>query len=87
MPLKSILQSPTGSYEWTRVLGALGVLVYILLANLFEAWSILHDHKAFDITAYCLAFPTGLGAAIAAIGVASGAKDKAMAQAQATGSA
>lgn len=80
----NILRGIGGDFEITRVLGAAGVAVYIVAANGFEAWEVFHLAKAFDITAYCLAFPTGLGAAIAAVSTAAGFKDKAVAAAQVT---
>lgn len=80
----NILRGIGGELEITRVLGASGVAVYIVAANGFEAWEVFHLAKTFDITAYCLAFPTGLGAAIAAVSAAAGFKDKAVAAARVT---
>jgi hypothetical protein len=78
----NILKGVNGSYEFTRVLGAAGVAIYIVAANGFEAWTIFGQSKPFDVVAYCAAFPTGLGVAIAAIATAAGQKDKAVAAAQ-----
>lgn len=80
----NILRGIGGDFEITRVLGAAGVAVYIVAANGFEAWEVFYLAKAFDITAYCLAFPTGLGAAIGAVGFTAGQKDKAVATAKVT---
>jgi hypothetical protein len=80
--ITNILRGIGGEFEWTRVFGAAGVAIYIIAANGFEAWTIFYQGKPFDVTAYCLAFPTGLGAAIAAIATAAGQKDKAVASAQ-----
>jgi hypothetical protein len=70
--ITNILRGIGGEFEWTRVFGAAGVAIYIIAANGFEAWTIFYQGKPFDVTAYCLAFPTGLGAAIAAIATAAG---------------
>jgi len=80
--LVNILKGVNGSYEFTRVLGASGVAVYIIGAHVFEAYTIFGQGKPFDVVAYCAAFPTGLGVAIAAIATAAGQKDKAVAAAQ-----
>jgi hypothetical protein len=80
--ITNVLKGIGGEFEWTRVFGAAGVAIYIVAANGFEAWTVFYQGKAFDVTAYCLAFPTGLGAAIAAIATAAGQKDKAVASAQ-----
>jgi hypothetical protein len=80
----NILRGIGGEFEITRVLGASGVAVYIVGAHIFEAYTVWGLGKPFDITAYCLAFPTGLGTAIAAVGLTAGQKDKAVATAKAT---
>lgn len=80
--IANTLKGITGQFEITRVLGAIGVAIYIVAANGFEAWTIFGQGKAFDVVAYCAAFPTGLGIAIAVISEAAGRKDKAVAAAQ-----
>jgi hypothetical protein len=80
--IANVLKGVSGQFEWTRVFGAVGVAIYIIAANGFEAWTVFYQGKAFDVTAYCLAFPSGLGVAIAAIATAAGQKDKAVASAQ-----
>jgi hypothetical protein len=82
MNITNILKGVGGEYESTRVLGAFGVIVYIIIANglmLYQCWYL---QKPFDITAYCLAFPAGLGTAIAAVGITAGVKDRNVAAAQ-----
>jgi hypothetical protein len=80
----NLLRGITGEFEITRVLGAGGVAIYIVGAHVFEAYTVWGLGKPFDITAYCLAFPTGLGTAIAAVGFTAGQKDKAVATAKVT---
>lgn len=82
MNISNVLKGVGGQFEWTRVFGAVGVAIYIIAANGFEAWTVFYQGKPFDVTAYCLAFPSGLGVAIAAIATAAGQKDKAVASAQ-----
>lgn len=84
MQITDILRGPGGNHEFTRVLGAAGVAVYILAANVFEAWTIWGQGKSFDVVSYCAAFPTGLGVAIAAVATAAAHKDKTAAVAQVT---
>lgn len=85
MSISTIFKGANGEFENVRTLGVIGVLAYIICANLFQAWMIFKLHKDFDITAYCLAFPTGLGTAIAAIGLTAGKKEQQVAAAKATG--
>jgi len=82
MTISNILKGVTGEFEITRVLGATGVGIYIVAANAFEVWNMARG-SAFDVVAYCAAFPTGLGVAVAAVGTAAGVKDKSVAQARA----
>jgi hypothetical protein len=72
----NFLRGIGGDFEITRVLGASGVAIYIIGANGFEAYEVFWAHKAFDLVAYCAAFPTGLGVAIAAIAGAASVKDR-----------
>lgn len=87
MSLGNILKGTGGQLEWTRVFGAVGVAIYIVFAHVFEGWTVFWQGKPFDITAYCLAFPSGLAVAIGGIATAAAQKDKAVAVAAATTSA
>jgi ATP/ADP translocase len=80
----NILRSISGQFEITRVLGALGVLVYIVATHVFVGWTVFHQGKAFDVVAYCAAFPTGLAVAIGIIATAAGIKDQKIAAARVT---
>ena len=63
--LTDFLRGPSGGYELTRGLGAFGGVVYVIGAQVFVAWEI-HLGRGFDLTTYCLAFPSGLAAILAA---------------------
>lgn len=81
MKILDMLRSSSGQFELNRVVGAVGALSYIAGANGFEAWN-MHRGVAFDITAYCLAFPGGLAVAVGAIAGAVAWKDKGVAVAR-----
>jgi hypothetical protein len=80
--ITGILKGVSGQLEWTRVFGAIGVAVYMVATLVCVGWTVFRLGKPFDVTAYCIGFPTGLGIAIAAIATAAGQKDKAVASAQ-----
>ncbi len=81
MSLTDFLRGPGGCYEITRGLGALGGVAYVIGAHVFVAWEI-HLGRGFDLTAYCLAFPGGLAAVIAAAAGGARWKDKGVANAK-----
>lgn len=87
MGFTNIFKGFNGQFENTRTLGAIGVLSFIAVANGLLIYQCGWLQKPFDITAYCLAFPSGLGAAVTAIGLTAGQKDNKVAQAQATSAA
>lgn len=72
-----------GEYEIARVLGAAGCAAYILCANGFVAWNLALGRE-FDLTAYCIAFPSGLGVAVGSLAGAVALKDRNVAAAKAT---
>lgn len=82
MKFNSIFKTANGEFEINRVIGALGSLSYVVGANLFVAWDVLVKGREFDVTAYCLAFPGGLGVAVGSIGVAVAVKDRGVATAK-----
>lgn len=77
------LKGVGNQFEINRVVGAVGSLAYIVGANAFVAWG-MYRGAAFDVTAYCLAFPSGLGVAVGAIAGAVAIKDRGVAAAKAT---
>jgi uncharacterized iron-regulated membrane protein len=79
--LSEALKGTNGGYELTRVLGGAGGFVYILGANAFVAWEIALG-RGFDLATYCLAFPGGLAAIIAAVSGGAAWKDKGVASAK-----
>lgn len=76
MKFTNLLKGISGEFEIIRVLGAGGILVYVLAANIFEAYVVFHTDKGFDVVAYCAAFPAGLGVAIAAVAGSAAVKDR-----------
>lgn len=82
MNLSSMLKGIGGEFEINRVVGAVGGLSYIVCANAFQAWAI-HRGAQFDLTAYCLSFPAGLGVAVGSIAGAVALKDRNVAKAKA----
>lgn len=81
-PFESALRGIGGEFEITRVLGGFGALAYCVCANLFVGWRVVVMEKDFDITAYCLAFPGGLAAIIAAAAGSAALKDRGVATSQ-----
>jgi hypothetical protein len=79
-----ILKGIGGEYEINRVVGAFGAAAYIVGAHAFLGWDVIHLGHPFDVTAYCLAFPAGLGVAVGAIAGAVAVKDRNVATARAT---
>lgn len=82
--ITNALRGTTGEFEINRLVGAFGATAYVLCANGFVAWDVLKLGHAFDVTAYCLAFPTGLGVAVGAIAGAVALKDRNVATARLT---
>jgi hypothetical protein len=71
-----------GEYEVNRLVGGLGAVAYIIGAHIFVGWDVIAKGRPFDITAYCLAFPGGLGVAVGSIAGAVAWKDKGVASAK-----
>lgn len=81
--ITNALRGITGEFEITRVVGGIGSVIYIIGANGFVAWN-MAEGRPFDLTAYCVAFPSGLGVVIAAIAGSASVKDRNVAAAKAT---
>ncbi len=58
--LTDALKGIGGHYELNRLVGAFGGVVYIIAANAFVGYEVFWLGKNFDVTAYCLAFTSGL---------------------------
>ena len=67
MKFSQIFQTSNGEFEINRLLGAVGTMSYIVGTHAFIGWDVFVKGRAFDVTAYCLAFPGGLGVAVGAI--------------------
>lgn len=77
------LKGITGEFELNRVVGAIGAMVYIVGAHVFLGVEVFVRGRAFDLEAYCIAFPSGLGIAVAAVAGAVALKDRQVAKARA----
>lgn len=84
MNILAALKGSGGEFEINRLVGALGATAYIVGANAFVCWDVIHLGHTFDVTAYCLAFPTGLGVAVGSIAGAVAIKDRNVASAKLT---
>lgn len=76
--LLNALKGVSGTYELNRLLGAFGVLVYIITVPAFVMWE-LHKSGRFDLVAYCTAYPAGLGAVMLAVSGSIALKDRTVA--------
>lgn len=76
------LRSPNGGVEINRLVGFFGGFVYVIAANIFVGYEVLWLGKAFDVTAYCLAFPAGLATVVTGTAAAVALKDRNVASAQ-----
>jgi len=79
--LANALKGIGGEYEITRLLGGVGVGVYIVCAPVFVLWDMIHNGAHFDTVAFCAAYPTGLGLAIGAVAGSAAIKDRSVAAA------
>lgn len=77
------LKGGSGEYELNRVVGAIGSISFIVSTNIFVGWDVMVKGRGFDVVAYCLAFPSGLAAVLAAIAGAVKWKDRGVAEARA----
>ncbi|WP_203309750.1 hypothetical protein [Sphingomonas beigongshangi] len=82
MKLTNALKGISGEYEINRLVGAFGSIAYVVSAIAFEGWDVMQKGRAFDVTAFCIAFPTGLGVAVGAIAGAVALKDRNVATAK-----
>lgn len=81
--ITNALKGIGGEYELTRVVGGVGAAVYMLGVHSFVAWDMI-EGRQFDVTAYCVGFPAGLAAIIAAIAGGASLKDRNVAVAKDT---
>ena len=83
MTITAALRGIGGEFELNRVVGAFGATAYVVCANAFQAFEVFVRGHAFDLTAYCLSFPTGLGVAVGSVAGAVALKDRNVATARA----
>jgi hypothetical protein len=74
--LLNILQGIGGEPEINRVIGATGAGAYVVGAHAFLIWDVVVKGHPFDLTAYCVSFPAGLGIAVGSIAGAVALKDR-----------
>lgn len=82
MRISSLFKTGNGEYEINRVIGAIGSMAYIIGTHAFVGWDVFVRGREFDVTAYCLAFPGGLGVCVGAIAGAVALKDRGVATAK-----
>lgn len=74
--LKNILKGIGGEFELNRVVGFVGGMAYVIFANFFVWYQVVWKGGAFDVTAYCLAFPPGLAIVAGGTAAAIAIKDR-----------
>lgn len=84
MQIAAMLKGIGGEFEINRVVGAFGATAYIICANVFVAWQVFWQGREFNVTEYCLAFPSGLGVAVGAVAGSIALKDRQVAKARST---
>lgn len=84
MKIASMLKGIGGEFEINRVVGAFGATSYVVCANAFVAWQVFWLGNEFNVTEYCLAFPSGLGVAVGAVAGSIALKDRQVAKARST---
>lgn len=80
MSIFSALRGIGGEFEIQRILGALGTIVYVIMAPAF-VWA---GKVTATLDTFCIAFPAGLGVCIGATAGAIALKDRNVAKAKVT---
>lgn len=78
MKILNALKGISGEFEVQRILGAVGTLIYTVVAPLFVAIGTI---KNVSLTEFCLAYPSGLAACVGATAGAIALKDRNVAKA------
>ena len=79
MTILNALKGTTGEYEVQRCLGAFGTIIYVITAPAL-VWARI---VSVSFEGFCLAYPTGLAACVAATAGAIALKDRQVAKAKA----
>ena len=82
--LSHALKGVNGNFEINRLVGGVGGLVYIIMAQVFVGYEVMWLKHSFDLTAYCLAFPGGVAAIVTGTAGAVAIKDRNVASAAIT---
>jgi hypothetical protein len=77
------LKGINGTFELNRLVGAFGATAFVVTSCGLVAFDVIVRGVRFDIAAFCLAFPTGLGVAVGSIAGAVALKDRQVAKAKA----
>lgn len=86
MNILNALKGSGGDFEIQRVVGAAGVLTYVVAAPSFLAWAIFRgDH--YNLVEFCAAYPAGLGVAMGSLAGAISLKDRNVAVAKSVAAA
>jgi len=84
MSILVALKGINGTFELNRIVGAFGATSFVITSCGLVAFDVITRGVRFDITAFCLAFPAGLGVAVGSIAGAVALKDRQVAKAKAT---
>ena len=80
--ISTAFKGVNGEFEAIRLLGAAGVASFIVGAHTFVAYDVMWMKRPFDLAVYCLTFPAGLAAVLAAVAGSAAWKDKGVASAK-----
>lgn len=81
MTWTTALRGASGQIELNRLVGFVGGMAYVVGAHTFIGYDMIVNGRAFDVTAYCLAFPGGLAVAAGGTALAVAVKDRSVATA------
>lgn len=84
MTITNIFRGISGQFEIGRVSLGIGGMFAIISPIAFEIYEIGWNGGHFNVTAWCFAYPGGLGALVASGVIAIGSKEKSVAAARQT---
>jgi hypothetical protein len=74
--ISNALKGVGGEFELNRIVGFFGGISYVIGTHVFVGYDVFCVGKAFDITSYCLAFPSGLAVVAGGTAAAISLKDR-----------